>query len=275
DAYRAISLLLRRPPGREAYPGDVFYLHSRLLERCAKLSDELGGGSMTGLPLVETKGNDVSAFIPTNVISITDGQIFLETDLFNSGVRPAINVGISVSRVGGSAQIKAMKSVSGRLRLDLAQFRELEAFSAFGSDLDKASKAQLERGARLVELLKQPQYSPFPVERQVLSIWAGTNGHLDDVPVADVRRFESEFLDFVGRSRSAIYDAILQTGKLDGSTVSEMESAIAEFKRSFTTGEGQSLVNEAPAEAMDADERGQEKITRYAQPSSGASSVKR
>jgi hypothetical protein len=172
DAYRAISLLLRRPPGREAYPGDVFYLHSRLLERCAKLSDELGGGSMTGLPLIETKGNDVSAFIPTNVISITDGQIFLETDLFNSGVRPAINVGISVSRVGGNAQIKAMKAVSGGLRLDLAQYRELEAFSAFGSDLDKASKAQLERGARLVELLKQPQYSPFPDEQQVVSIWA-------------------------------------------------------------------------------------------------------
>ncbi len=177
DAYRAISLLLRRPPGREAYPGDVFYLHSRLLERCAKLSDELGGGSMTGLPIIETKGNDVSAFIPTNVISITDGQIFLQSDLFNSGVRPAINVGISVSRVGGNAQIKAMKSVSGRLRLDLAQYRELEAFAAFGSDLDKASKAQLERGQRLVELLKQAQYSPYPVERQVVSIWAGTNGY--------------------------------------------------------------------------------------------------
>ena len=191
EAYRAISLLLRRPPGREAYPGDVFYLHSRLLERCAKLSDELGGGSMTGLPIIETKGNDVSAYIPTNVISITDGQIFLETDLFNSGVRPAINVGISVSRVGGYAQIKAMKTVAGRLRLDLAQYRELEAFAAFGSDLDKASKAQLERGARLVELLKQPQYTPFPVEHQVVSIWAGTTGQLDDVPVEDIRRFEA------------------------------------------------------------------------------------
>ena len=190
EAYRAVSLLLRRPPGREAYPGDVFYLHSRLLERCAKLSDEMGGGSMTGLPIIETKGNDVSAYIPTNVISITDGQIFLETDLFNSGVRPAINVGISVSRVGGSAQVKAMKEVAGRLRLDLAQYRELEAFAAFGSDLDKASKAQLARGARLVELLKQPQYSPFPVERQVVSIWAGTTGQLDDVPVEDIRRFE-------------------------------------------------------------------------------------
>ena len=178
EAYRAISLLLRRPPGREAYPGDVFYLHSRLLERCAKLSDDLGGGSLTGLPIIETKGNDVSAYIPTNVISITDGQIFLETDLFNQGVRPAINVGISVSRVGNSAKIRAMRSVSGSLRLDLAQYRELEAFSAFGSDLDKASKAALERGARLVELLKQPQYSPFPVERQVVSLWAGTEGHL-------------------------------------------------------------------------------------------------
>src|SRR5207237_1226069 len=199
EAYRSISLLLRRPAGREAYPGDVFYLHSRLLERCAKLSDDLGGGSLTGLPIIETKGNDVSAYIPTNVISITDGQIFLETDLFNSGVRPAINVGISVSRVGGNAQVKAMKSVAGRLRLDLAQFRELEAFAAFGSDLDKASKAQLERGARLVELLKQPQYAPFSVERQVVSVWAGTTGQLDDVDVADVRRFETDFLDFVGR----------------------------------------------------------------------------
>ncbi|MEP6761234.1 MAG: F0F1 ATP synthase subunit alpha, partial [Sporichthyaceae bacterium] len=195
DAYRAVSLLLRRPPGREAYPGDVFYLHSRLLERCAKLSDELGGGSLTGLPLIETKGNDISAYIPTNVISITDGQIFLETDLFNSGVRPAINVGVSVSRVGGAAQMRALRTVSGRLRLDLAQFRELEAFSAFGSDLDRASKRQLERGARLVELLKQQQFSPFPVEHQVVSIWAGTTGNLDDIPVADIHRFEADFLD--------------------------------------------------------------------------------
>jgi F-type H+-transporting ATPase subunit alpha len=263
DAYRAISLLLRRPPGREAYPGDVFYLHSRLLERCAKLSDELGGGSMTGLPLVETKGNDVSAFIPTNVISITDGQIFLETDLFNSGVRPAINVGISVSRVGGAAQVKAMKSVSGRLRLDLAQFRELEAFAAFGSDLDKASKAQLERGAVLVELLKQGQYSPFPVERQVASIWAGTNGHLDEVPVSDIRRFEAEFLDFIGRSHSNVYDAIVQTGKLGDDVVSELETAITEFKQQFTTGEGKSLVNEEPVEALDEEDHGQETIKKY------------
>ncbi|MCW2613359.1 MAG: synthase subcomplex alpha subunit, partial [Frankiales bacterium] len=268
DAYRAISLLLRRPPGREAYPGDVFYLHSRLLERCAKLSDELGGGSMTGLPIVETKGNDVSAFIPTNVITITDGQIFLETDLFNSGVRPAINVGISVSRVGGSAQIKAMKAVSGRLRLDLAQYRELEAFAAFGSDLDKASKAQLERGARLVELLKQGQYSPFPVAHQVLSIWAGTNGHLDDVPVQDVRRFEGELIDHVTRSQPEIFAAIEQTGKLGDDTVGQMEKAVADFKRQFTTFEGKPLVNEAAAEPMESGEVGQEKITRYAQPSS-------
>ncbi|MBC7375700.1 MAG: F0F1 ATP synthase subunit alpha, partial [Frankiales bacterium] len=266
DAYRAISLLLRRPPGREAYPGDVFYLHSRLLERCAKLSDELGAGSMTGLPIVETKGNDVSAFIPTNVISITDGQIFLETDLFNSGVRPAINVGISVSRVGGSAQIKAMKAVSGRLRLDLAQYRELEAFAAFGSDLDKASKAQLERGARLVELLKQGQYSPFPVAHQVLSIWAGTNGHLDDVPVQDVRRFEGEFIEFVGRSYGEVFSAIEQTGKLGEDTIGQMEGAVAEFKKQFTTFEGKSLLNEAASEPMDESDVGQEKITRYAPP---------
>src|SRR6266550_873327 len=196
EAYRAVSLLLRRPPGREAYPGDVFYLHSRLLERCAKLSDDLGGGSLTGLPIVETKGNDVSAYIPTNVISITDGQIYLETDLFNSGVRPAINVGTSVSRVGGNAQVKAMKSTAGRLRLDLAQFRALEAFAQFGSDLDKASQAQLARGARMVELLKQPQYRPFPVEDQVISIWTGANGYLDDLPVEDARRFEQELLEF-------------------------------------------------------------------------------
>ena len=188
EAYRAISLLLRRPPGREAYPGDVFYLHSRLLERCAKLSDELGGGSLTGLPIIETKANDISAYIPTNVISITDGQCFLETDLFNQGVRPAINVGVSVSRVGGAAQIKAMKEVAGSLRLDLSQYRELESFAAFASDLDETSKAQLERGARLVELLKQPQNSPMPVEEQVVAIFLGTRGHLDSVPVEDVQQ---------------------------------------------------------------------------------------
>src|SRR5439155_12960739 len=197
EAYRAVSLLLRRPPGREAYPGDVFYLHSRLLERCAKLSDELGGGSMTGLPIVETKGNDVSAYIPTNVISITDGQCFLETDLFNAGVRPAVNVGISLSWVGGSAQPRAMLAVAGRLRVDLAQYRELEAFAAFGSDLDKASQQQLARGSRLVELLKQPAASPFPVGREIVSVWAGTSGQLDDVAVDDIRRFESEFLDYI------------------------------------------------------------------------------
>jgi len=263
DAYRAISLLLRRPPGREAYPGDVFYLHSRLLERCAKLSDELGGGSMTGLPIIETKGNDVSAFIPTNVISITDGQIFLETDLFNSGVRPAINVGISVSRVGGNAQVKAMKSVAGRLRLDLAQFRELEAFAAFASDLDKASKAQLERGQRLVELLKQGQFAPYPVEQQVVSIWAGTTGKVDIVPVGDVKRFESELLDFIGRSHKGIYDAITSTGKLEDSTIEQLELAVVEFTKQFQTSEGHPLIKEAPVDPMDKGAEGQEKITAY------------
>ena len=261
EAYRAVSLLLRRPPGREAYPGDVFYLHSRLLERCAKLSDELGAGSMTGLPLVETKGNDVSAYIPTNVISITDGQIFLETGLFNSGVRPAINVGISVSRVGGSAQVKAMKSVAGRLRLDLAQFRELEAFASFSSDLDASSRATLDRGQRLVELLKQGQYSPYPVEKQVVSLWLGTTGKLDRVPVSDVRRFESEFLDFVGRGDNGAFDAIRSTKKLDDDTVASLERAVETFYGQFTTGEGESLqVNEPEAEAMDASERGQERV---------------
>src|SRR5271169_4291266 len=213
EAYRAISLLLRRPPGREAYPGDVFYLHSRLLERCAKLSDELGGGSLTGLPIVETKANDISAYIPTNVISITDGQIFLETDLFNAGVRPAINVGQSVSRVGGNAQIKAMKKVAGGLKLALSQYRDLEAFASFASDLDAASRAQLDRGERLVELLKQPQYSPSPVERQVVSVWAGTSGFLDDVPVGDVRRFESDFLDELRRNKPGILATIRETGQ--------------------------------------------------------------
>src|SRR5690606_1580382 len=214
----AISLLLRRPPGRGAFPGDVFYLHSRLLERCAKLSDEMGGGSLTGLPIIETKGNDISAYIPTNVISITDGQCFLETDLFNAGQRPAMNPGISVSRVGGSAQIKAMKTVAGTLRLALSQYRELEAFAAFASDLDAASRAQLERGARLMELMKQPQYSPYPVEQQVVSIWAGTNGHLDEVPLEDVRRFETEFLDYVGRNYKGIYDTIRETKALSDDT---------------------------------------------------------
>jgi F-type H+-transporting ATPase subunit alpha len=260
EAYRSVSLLLRRPPGREAYPGDVFYLHSRLLERCAKLSDELGGGSMTGLPIIETKGNDVSAFIPTNVISITDGQCFLETDLFNAGVRPAINVGISVSRVGGSAQTKAMKKIAGRLRLDLAQFRELEAFAAFGSDLDAASKAQLERGSRLVELLKQGQYSPFSLERMVVSIWAGTTGQLDEIPVGDIRRFESEFLDFVARERKEIFQVIAESKDLSDDTVAKMVEAVATFKKQFAA-TGAAAVNEAEvaAEAHDA----QEQITRY------------
>ncbi|MFM7451453.1 MAG: F0F1 ATP synthase subunit alpha, partial [Actinomycetota bacterium] len=258
EAYRSVSLLLRRPPGREAYPGDVFYLHSRLLERCAKLSDELGGGSMTGLPIIETKGNDVSAFIPTNVISITDGQCFLETDLFNSGVRPAINVGISVSRVGGSAQTKAMKKIAGRLRLDLAQFRELEAFAAFGSDLDAASKAQLERGARLVELLKQQQYTPFSLERMIVSIWAGTTGQLDSIPVADIRRFESEFLDYVGREQKAIFDVIAESKELTDDTVVKLTAAINTFKEQFASSSA-SAVNEAPAQAEGSD--GTEQIT--------------
>jgi len=261
DAYRNISLLLRRPAGREAYPGDVFYLHSRLLERCAKLSDELGGGSLTGLPIIETKGNDVSAYIPTNVISITDGQIFLETDLFNSGVRPAINVGISVSRVGGNAQVKAMKSVAGRLRLDLAQYRELESFAAFGSDLDKASKQQLARGAVLVELLKQPQYDPFPVERQVVSVWAGTSGQLDDVPVNDIRKFEREFLDYIAHQHKGIYDEIVSTGKLSDEAIESLEQAIADFKKTFETSSGEPI--DKPAEAMDEDEVGQEKVTAH------------
>jgi F-type H+-transporting ATPase subunit alpha len=260
EAYRAVSLLLRRPPGREAYPGDVFYLHSRLLERCAKLSDELGGGSMTGLPIIETKGNDVSAFIPTNVISITDGQCFLETDLFNSGVRPAINVGISVSRVGGSAQTKAMKKIAGRLRLDLAQFRELEAFAAFGSDLDAASKAQLERGSRLVELLKQAQYTPYSLERMVVSIWAGTTGQLDSVAVQDIRRFESEFLEYIGRSHKGIFDVIAETKELTDDTVAKLTAAINAFKSEFKSSVAKP-VNEAEAEAQGSD--GSEQITRY------------
>ena len=251
EAYRAVSLLLRRPPGREAYPGDVFYLHSRLLERCAKLSDALGAGSMTGLPVVETKANDVSAYIPTNVISITDGQIFLETDLFNSGVRPAINVGISVSRVGGAAQVKAMKSVAGSLHLNLAQYRELEAFAAFGSDLDKASKAALERGSRLVELLKQPQYSPMPIEKQVISIWMGTSGKLDDVPVEDIRRFESELLDHVSASQPGITDVIRETKQLGDDTVAQLEKVLNAFKATFTTSSGELLVKDVPVEAIE------------------------
>jgi F-type H+/Na+-transporting ATPase subunit alpha len=264
EAYRAISLLLRRPPGREAYPGDVFYLHSRLLERCAKLSDEMGGGSLTGLPIVETKANDISAYIPTNVISITDGQIFLETDLFNSGVRPAINVGQSVSRVGGNAQIKAMKKVAGGLKLALSQYRDLEAFASFSSDLDPVSRAQLDRGARLVELLKQRQYSPFPVERQVVSIWVGTEGYLDDVPVEDVRRFESEFLDELARTRAGIYDAIRETGELSNDTMVSLKEAVGQFRASFEKSDGELLVvPEEPAEPLSREQVEQEKLRTY------------
>src|SRR6266508_1146407 len=266
EAYRAVSLLLRRPPGREAYPGDVFYLHSRLLERCAKLSDDLGGGSMTGLPIIETKANDISAYIPTNVISITDGQIFLETDLFNSGVRPAVNVGISVSRVGGSAQVKAMKQVSGRLRLDLAQFRELEAFSAFASDLDRASRAQLERGARLVELLKQQQYSPFPVWAETVSVWAGTTGRLDDIPVGEIRRFETEFLDYLRHSHSELVTTIEETKDLSDETVESLTQAIKRFKELFLAKEDAVRVNEAEAEAMAKGAEDRERVTRVRPP---------
>jgi F-type H+-transporting ATPase subunit alpha len=267
EAYRTISLLLRRPPGREAYPGDVFYLHSRLLERCAKLSKEMGNGSLTGLPIVETKANDISAYIPTNVISITDGQIFLETDLFNSGVRPAINVGRSVSRVGGDAQIKAMKTVAGGLKLALSQFRDLEAFASFASDLDAASRAQLDRGARLVELLKQPQYSPFPVERQVVAIWMGTNGYLDDVPLEDVGRFEHDFLDYVQRERSGIYDAIRETRALSDDTASALKEAIEDFRKDFTVSSGELLViEEEPADPIDESKIEPEKVKKYVKP---------
>ncbi len=233
-AYREISLLLRRPPGREAYPGDVFYLHSRLLERAAKLSDAKGAGSLTSLPIIETQAGDISAYIPTNVISITDGQIFLEADLFNSGIRPAINVGNSVSRVGGSAQIKAMKQVAGTLRIDLAQFRELQAFAQFGSDLDKATQAQLARGQRLVEILKQPQYSPMPVEQQVLVIWAATNGYADDIPVEDVRPFEADLLRFVSNSRPGLLQAIREKKALTDEIKRELEQALRDFKEDWS-----------------------------------------
>jgi F-type H+-transporting ATPase subunit alpha len=261
EAYRAISLLLRRPPGREAYPGDVFYLHSRLLERCAKLSDELGGGSMTGLPIIETKAGDISAFIPTNVISITDGQIFLEADLFNQGVRPAINVGTSVSRVGGAAQVKPMKAVAGRLRLDLAQYRELEAFSAFASDLDRASRNQLERGARLVELLKQPNGSPFPVEEQVVSIWAGTEGKLDEVPVGDIRRFEGEFLRHLRLAHGGVL-AQIAANDWNDDIKTALDEALANFKQSFLAETGGVVVNEEEAEAMAEGVETREKVRR-------------
>ena len=261
EAYRAVSLLLRRPPGREAYPGDVFYLHSRLLERCAKLNDELGGGSMTGLPIIETKANDVSAYIPTNVISITDGQIFLQSDLFNSNQRPAIDVGISVSRVGGAAQVKGIKGVSGTLKLELAQYRSLEAFAMFASDLDAASRQQLARGARLMELLKQPQYSPYPVEEQTVSIWAGTTGKLDEVPVEDILRFEKELLEHLRRN-TKVLDTIRETSNLTDDTKSELEKAVATFKKSFQVTGGAALHTSAKEDALDASEIDQEKIVK-------------
>ncbi len=260
EAYRSMSLLLRRPPGREAYPGDVFYLHSRLLERCAKLSDELGGGSMTGLPIIETKANDVSAYIPTNVISITDGQIFLQSDLFNANQRPAIDVGISVSRVGGDAQVKAMKKVAGTLKIGLAQYRDMQAFAMFASDLDAASRRQLERGQRLVELLRQPQYSPYPVADQVVMVWAGTNGHLDDVPVSDVLRFETELLDYL-RHNTSILTTVAETGTWDDDTAKATADAIDAFKQVFVTGEGKPLVTgDVPAEAIETAELEAEQI---------------
>jgi len=264
EAYRAVSLLLRRPPGREAYPGDVFYLHSRLLERCAKLSDELGAGSMTGLPIIETKANDVSAYIPTNVISITDGQIFLQSDLFNSNQRPAVDVGISVSRVGGDAQVKSIKKVSGTLKLELAQYRSLEAFAMFASDLDATSRRQLARGARLTELLKQPQYSPYPVEDQVVSIWAGTNGKFDEVPVEDVLRFERGLLDHLGRSTDVL-KTLRETNVLDDATVATLELEVDKFKREFQTGEGKPLasVGKEEFEAIAAEDVNQEKIVKH------------
>jgi F-type H+-transporting ATPase subunit alpha len=233
-AYRQMSLLLRRPPGREAFPGDVFYLHSRLLERAAKMDDKYGAGSMTALPVIETQAGDVSAFIPTNVISITDGQIYLEPSLFNAGVRPAINVGLSVSRVGGSAQIKAMKQVAGTLRLDLAQYRELAAFAQFGSDLDKATQAKLNRGARMVELLKQPQYQPLPVEEQVASLYAGTRGYMDDIEVESVQKFEAEFLEFMRNAKSDILKDIVEKKQLDDDIEGRLKAAVEEFKKGFS-----------------------------------------
>jgi F-type H+-transporting ATPase subunit alpha len=263
EAYRAVSLLLRRPPGREAYPGDVFYLHSRLLERCAKLSDDLGAGSMTGLPIIETKANDVSAYIPTNVISITDGQIFLQSDLFNANQRPAVDVGISVSRVGGDAQVKSIKKVSGTLKLELAQYRSLQAFALFASDLDAASRRQLARGERLTELLRQPQYSPYPVEDQVVSIWTGTNGKLDEVPVEDILRFERELLDYLGRN-TKVLDTLRETNVLDDDTVAELDAAVDKFKLEFQTGEGKPLVSAGTEvfDELEEEDVNQEKIVK-------------
>ena len=246
EAYRSISLLLRRPPGREAYPGDVFYLHSRLLERCAKLSDDLGGGSMTGLPIIETKANDVSAYIPTNVISITDGQIFLQSDLFNANQRPAVDVGISVSRVGGAAQTKALKKVSGTLKISLAQYRSLESFAMFASDLDAASKAQLTRGARLTELLKQPQFSPYSMEQEVVSVWAGTHGKLDDLDLGDVLPFEKAMLDYLDHNTD-ILSTIRDTGDFTKDTETALDKAIDDFRATFVTKTGKPLVEKKPS----------------------------
>ena len=263
EAYRAVSLLLRRPPGREAYPGDVFYLHSRLLERCAKLSDDLGAGSMTGLPIVETKANDVSAYIPTNVISITDGQIFLQSDLFNSNQRPAVDVGISVSRVGGAAMNKSMRKVSGSLKVDLAQFRAMEAFAMFASDLDAASKQQLARGQRLMELFKQGQYAPYPVEEQVLSIYLGTSGKLDIVPVEDVLRFEQEFIEYVKRSEGGILDTIRESGKYEDDTSEAVDRAYDTFLDQFETSEGGTIrAGREEHEALADDDVEQEQIVK-------------
>src|SRR4051812_9563494 len=264
EAYRAVSLLLRRPPGREAYPGDVFYLHSRLLERCAKLSDELGGGSMTGLPVIETKANDVSAYIPTNVISITDGQIFLQSDLFAANQRPAIDVGISVSRVGGAAMTKAMKAVTGSLKVDLAQFRAMEAFAMFASDLDAASRQQLDRGQRLMALLKQPAYSPYPVEEMTVSLWLGTSGRLDKVPTEDVARFESEFLDYLRRSHAEVLGTIRDSLTFDDETESKVTDAYDSFLDQFETSEGGSIHvgDSVKEEAMEDDELEQEQIVK-------------
>ncbi|MGL4831195.1 MAG: F0F1 ATP synthase subunit alpha [Propionibacteriaceae bacterium] len=261
EAYRAMSLLLRRPPGREAYPGDVFYLHSRLLERCAKLSDELGGGSMTGLPIIETKANDISAYIPTNVISITDGQIFLLSDLFNANQRPAIDVGNSVSRVGGAAQIKAMKKVSGTLKITLAQYRDMQAFAMFASDLDPATRRQLDRGARIMELLKQPQYSPYPVEEQVASIWAGLNGELDDVPVADVLRFEQDMLEHL-RHNGTVLQTIRETGQFDDDLAAGLRREITVVKQTFRCSDGTTIRDIVMEEPLTDDEIQQTQIVK-------------
>jgi F-type H+/Na+-transporting ATPase subunit alpha len=263
EAYRAVSLLLRRPPGREAYPGDVFYLHSRLLERCAKLSDDMGSGSMTGLPIIETKANDVSAYIPTNVISITDGQIFLQSDLFNANQRPAIDVGVSVSRVGGAAMTKAMKRVTGSLKVDLAQFRAMEAFAMFASDLDAASRQQLDRGQRLMALLKQPAYSPYPVEEMAVSMWAGTSGKLDSVPAEDILRFEHEFLDYLRRQDSGVLNGIRESGNWDDDTEAAVSKAFDSFADQFETSEGGSIHSgHEEHEALPDDEVEQEQIVK-------------